>query len=407
MNLLDTASLVVTPNGYKASKLYSIVPSDGTGDMTFARTGDTATRVNSSGLIETVLANKPRLDYLGSTCPKLLLEPQRTNLYVYSNTFSDASWVKTESSISANIATTLSPDGTQNASKLIDTVNNNEHRIRLTPIEITGDTTFSIFAKSSNYGKFSIYNASDGYATIFDLNLGTVVSTGTGMKNATIVNYGNGWYRISVTSNGITGFKAFAFALINDSGNISFAGNGNYGVFIYGAQAEAGSYATSYIPTTTASVTRNEDHCVKTSATALIGQTEGTIFADVNYDNVEAQSMFLLGDTSSAGFIYILRTSTGNIVLDVYDSYTGQASITKTGNNYGRFKIAVGYKANDFVMYINGVLIGTDTSGVVPATSIVRFESSAAATSYTQKPNTFALWKTRLTNQELITLTTI
>jgi hypothetical protein len=89
MNLLDTASLVVTPNGYKASKLYSIVPSDGTGDMTFARTGDTATRVNSSGLIESVTANKPRLDYLDSTCPKLLLEPQRTNLLTYSSDFDD------------------------------------------------------------------------------------------------------------------------------------------------------------------------------------------------------------------------------------------------------------------------------------------------------------------------------
>ena len=60
MNLLDTASLVVTPNGYKASKLYSIIPSDGTGDMTFARTGDTATRVNSSGLIETRMLKSPK-----------------------------------------------------------------------------------------------------------------------------------------------------------------------------------------------------------------------------------------------------------------------------------------------------------------------------------------------------------
>jgi hypothetical protein len=79
MALFDDASLVVTPNGYKAGTLYSIKPTSGAGDMTVVR-ATTATRVNSAGLIESMANNVPRLDYTDSTCPRLLLEPQRTNL---------------------------------------------------------------------------------------------------------------------------------------------------------------------------------------------------------------------------------------------------------------------------------------------------------------------------------------
>ena len=72
MSLFDSASLVVTPNGTKASKLYSIIPTDGSGDLTVTR-ATTATRVNSSGLIESVANNVPRLDYLNSSFPTILL----------------------------------------------------------------------------------------------------------------------------------------------------------------------------------------------------------------------------------------------------------------------------------------------------------------------------------------------
>jgi hypothetical protein len=79
MALFDDASLVVTPNGYKAGTLYSIKPTSGAGDMTVVR-ATTATRVNSAGLIESMANNVPRLDYLNASCPSLLVEPQRTNL---------------------------------------------------------------------------------------------------------------------------------------------------------------------------------------------------------------------------------------------------------------------------------------------------------------------------------------
>jgi hypothetical protein len=74
----DLASLVLVPSGYKAEKVYAQKPLTADGQLTFSR-ASTATRVNASGLVETVSSNVPRLDYTNSTCPKLLLEPQRTN----------------------------------------------------------------------------------------------------------------------------------------------------------------------------------------------------------------------------------------------------------------------------------------------------------------------------------------
>ena len=85
MSLFDDASLCVTPNGQKAGKLYSIKPTDGSGDLSVTR-ATTATRINSSGLIESVANNVPRLDYTNGSCPSILVEPTRTNLVLNSAT---------------------------------------------------------------------------------------------------------------------------------------------------------------------------------------------------------------------------------------------------------------------------------------------------------------------------------
>jgi hypothetical protein len=89
----DLASLVIQPSGVKAQKVYAQKPMTTDGQLTFSR-ASTATRVNASGLIETVASNVPRLDYTNSTCPKLLLEPSRTNLALQSSAFNDAAWTK-------------------------------------------------------------------------------------------------------------------------------------------------------------------------------------------------------------------------------------------------------------------------------------------------------------------------
>jgi hypothetical protein len=416
MNLLDTASLVVTPNGYKASKLYSIIPSDGSGDMTFARTGDTATRVNSSGLIETVLANKPRLDYTGVGCPKLLLEPQRTNLVTYSQAFDNVLWAKDNLTVTADATT--SPDGTTNADKLIENTTNGSHRTRITAIASSTGTTYtaSCFFKASE--RTSVYMAifdivSGDASALFNLSNGTASNTSYGSwtnTSYTITNYGNGWYRCTVTGTQGAGTTARLDIYMANGSAISYAGTTNYGLFAYGAQLEVSTYATSYIPTTTASVTRNQDQCSKSSATALIGQTEGVMFVDYIHKSLGHDRVILEIDNNSSSIIYFYVVgSTNNLLVDVINGGTIQASFSGITLVDGtRYKIAIGYKANDFVLYVNGVQRGSDSSGSVPTLSYVNVgRYLLAGDTYYNQYNSISLWKTRLTNQELVTLTTI
>jgi hypothetical protein len=286
MSLLDTASLIVTPNGYKASKLYSIVPSDGTGDMTFSRTGNTATRVNSSGIIETVNANIPRLDYLGSTCPKLLLEPQRTNLLTYTTSIGDSNTTKTN--LTATSDSSVFPDGNTNGFKITGNAGNSTKYISKTYITSTiGTYTLSYFVKYVDEQylvlRLNDQTGNNSSRQSFDILNGTlngsIINEGTAVgSNAKIEAYANGWYRISftVTVIGVISqlqCQCWLFNYTSTTKTTSF--------LVYGAQLEVGSFATLYIPTTTASVTRNVDSGSKTAISSLIGSTEGTIFCQL------------------------------------------------------------------------------------------------------------------------------
>jgi len=321
MSLFESASLVVTPNGTKASKLYSVKPTDGSGDMTVVR-ATTATRVNSSGVIESVATNVPRLDYTGSTCPSVLIEPQRTNLALRSEEFDNASWTKSNISVSANLIN--SPDGTQDADKLIEDSLTNQKAI-FNSVSSTSSIpyTFSLFLKSDGSGRnarigiFDSSFANSGYILFNSVNgtLSNQGTNGTGVVNSSsVVNYGNGWYRVSITVT-LTATTIRSVVYLASGNNTTYAGNGTSGVYIWGAQLEAGSNATSYIPTTTATVTRNVDLISKTGISSLIGQTEGTLYAEVNNKNWETSNrIFVISDGSASNsniithfFILLLR----------------------------------------------------------------------------------------------------
>ena len=147
MSTYDDASLIYYPSGYKAGKAYSLKPTDGSGDLTFTR-ASTATRVNESGLIESVATGVPRIDFT-SGCGKLLLEPQRSNSALYSSEFDNAYWVKSNATITAN--STTSPDGTTNADTFLKTsALNTVSQVSKGIITSTGTYTFSVFLKDIN-----------------------------------------------------------------------------------------------------------------------------------------------------------------------------------------------------------------------------------------------------------------
>jgi hypothetical protein len=413
MNLLDTASLVVTPNGYKASKLYSIIPSNGTGDMTFARTGDTATRVNPSGLIEVDAANIPRLDYLGGGCPKLLLEPQRTNAILQSQDISSASWTKTNSpTIVSNAA--VAPDGTTTADSIqaADGINY-KYISQIISVSANSTYTFSVFIKKettrTNFGGIFFYFLG-GTGKYCYVAVNEVAGTATNLTDSNITpkikvdDYGTYW-RCSVTAidtGSNTTLIAYYYATISTNGTSSNSGAGSART-IWGMQVEAGAYATSYIPTTTASVTRNADSCSKTSATALIGQTEGVVFFDLNLSDNREHYTYLWARGTTSNVIGFLLSST-YIQAQIFNAGVSQAGIFYNNSSAGRFKIALAYKANDIAYYVNGALVGTDTSATIPATDLIEFYYNSLNN---VKINSAALWKTRLQNSELATLTSL
>ena len=353
--------------------------------------------------------NVPRLTYQngGGGCPSLLLEKQSTNLMLWSEQFDNAVYTKRNSTISANAI--ISPDGTTNADKIQEDTSNDRHDIYQGFTCTSGVTyTQTIFAKQGerrycfmSFGT-SLLNPGD---TFFDLQDGVVVSTPSGVTSA-IQNMGNGWYRCSITttcSGDGTGYYVNGPAIT--SSNYIYQGVSGYGIYVWGCQIEASSYATSLINTTSASATRVADACSKTGISSLIGQTEGTIFADVTLTTRQSFSYISISNGgSSANYIGVYFRAAA-IELEVVNGGVLQGNVAYSNSSTGRFKVAIGYKENDFVLYINGTQIGIDTSGTLPTCNYLDLFGFGQEQPF-QISQTL-LFKTRLTNAELASLTTL
>ena len=406
MSLFESASLVVTPNGTKASKLYAIKPTDGSGDLSVVR-ATTATRVNSNGLIESVANNVPRLDYSNGSCPSILVEPQRTNIFTYSEDFSNVNWFKFDSTLSYNVAT--APDGTTTADKLIvnnGILPNSNDAVGVIQVNevASGSYTYSVFAKSAEFStiRFRERFVTGSFLTI-DLNDGAITNDDTNQFiNVKAILINNGWYKISFTTPSNT-TSTLKYDL-----RVGQTGNGTSGIYIWGAQFESGSYSTSYIPTTTASVTRNADVISKTGISSLIGQTEGTLFFDLKTIANNNFKRLSINGGSYVNSIFFDFDNSNNLYAKIFNSGSAVATLLASGVNIeNRNKIAIAYKNNDFSFYVNGLQVASQTSGNVPS-GLVNYEFSLGGNEkYEGNINSAAIWKTRLSNSELATLTTI
>lgn len=248
--------------------------------VTFTRaTGasNPATFTNSSGYVTAAANNQPRFDYdpVALTCKGLLIEESRTNSFLNSTDLSAASWSPYQSSITSESVT--APDGSSTSQKLVEAATTNIHELSTaTQITITSGATItlSVYAKAAGRSKIKLFmfSATSPYEQVqasFDLSTGTYISS-SGSSGGTVTGYsitsaGNGWYRCSVS--GTIGTKTNWYPrlyLLNASGSESYAGDGTSGAYFYGPQHEAGAFATSYIPTTSAALTRNADVAMMT-----------------------------------------------------------------------------------------------------------------------------------------------
>jgi hypothetical protein len=394
-------SLVIVPARFKSGTLYSQIPSSNA-DFTVTRALNTATRFDSSALIQTgITSGIPRLDYYtsGGTagCPALLVEPAATNLVLQSEAFNvSGTWVGSSGGtgllpvITANNA--VSPDGNQTADKIDLSLN-------------SGNTLSDIswIYQNNTLSSGQIYAGSVWLKAATQADVGKVIQVGyVSYQSYTLT---ADWVRITLTQTpSITQNYSFGFRLRGAQGTANSAS-----LYLWGAQLETGSVATSYIPTTAGTGSRSADVVsVSGAVSGSIGQTEGTIYAEVDFRQVAAGTIFVLDDGDPSDFINILKQS--NLTISVRlrrASGTIVTIITSSAVALGVHKIALVYKNGDYALYIDGVSAGTSTNSTdYPATALVQCVLSN--TNYgplNDRIRAAALYTTRLTNAELALIT--
>jgi hypothetical protein len=421
---MPTPSLLIVPARFKSGKLYSKLPTSGAGDFTVTRATN-ATRVNASGLIESVASGIPRLDYFASDgtvgCPALLVEPSGTNTLSGSVSL-DTGWTITaDTTVTSGI---ISPSGSTNATLFQAT--NTASRVRQTATLASGSTyTFSCFGKFGALSSGFSLNVFDenaasygsGVCQAFNLNEGTLGASGTigagfTLQSVGMENYGSGWYRCRMTvlmgytpTTPRVGFRVGT----QISGRPLSVASGT--VNAWGAQLETGSVATSYIPTTTAAVTRNADVVsVSGAVSGSIGQLSGTIYAEVDVRNLFAGSLLVVDDGDTSDFIAIGRLA--NLTIRAQIRRAGGSTttiITSSAVALGVHKIDLAYTNGDYALYIDGVSAGTSTNSTnYPATSLTQCVlSNTNYVPFNDRILDAALYTTRLSNAELAAITSL
>jgi hypothetical protein len=370
----------------------------------------------TTAVVEGLTADLPRLDYSGgASCPSLLLEPSRTNVFDYSEYLN--AWIKGNISIVSNAA--ISPEGVQNATT-IDVVSAASFASIRRNISVSANSTYtmSLFVKKetseTNYmGLGFIYSGGTtdvGYVIIDSVN-GTAVSADPRIDVITnVVDFGDYW-RIEATatdSGSNTSLAAYIYATLSINGTSVGVGTGSTRT-IYGAQLEAGSYATSYIPTYGTAAVRGFDSCSKTGITSLIGQTEGTLFAELIAQETDSSQSVAISDGTSSNRLDIRLTTSNTIAMvGVFGGSVvlSQAS-TETFSTGDVLKIALAYANNDFALYLNGAEVASVSSGSVSGTLSTFGLNLNGGQLLNSAAKQALLFKTRLTNAELVALTTI
>jgi len=346
-----------------------------------------------------------------SGCGSWLFEPQSTNTVNNSN---PTNALEYSSNITKTNNTAISPDSTFNAMSFTPTATQGIHRAgySLTAGSYSQNdiVTFSCFVKANGYNFVTVGGFFGQEKAVFNISNGTLVSQESNVINTKIVKLTNDWYRLSTTytfQNSINNGYLYAGIYVMDTETgYAFTGDGVSGVYGYGFQAELGT-GTSYIPTEGSTVTRNQDVCTNGGSLASINSTEGVLYLEASrLSDLGTCQIGLFGSSSNEQIRIEFNNS--SIRAQLYNgSYQVNmtSSQTVTNNN----KIAFKYKENDFALWINGVEVLTDNSGVTfNADELIKFNLSngTGALPFFGKTKAVALFP-YLSDSELQSLTTI
>ena len=383
----------------------------------------TATFVGSNGIIQSAAINEARFDHDSANLASkgLLIEESRTNLCLQSNAFSTSPWGNINS-VCAVSQNQTGPDGVTNSAWTFtdDSATNTEGRYLTASLTSGVAYSFSIFVKKTTgtpttypaiwlarSGVFGgcVINTTAGTATpITVFATGTIIST-----TASVVDFGNFWKVTSFITPTATGSWEISVSPSgNGSGTGVMDGTTTGSAVFWGAQLEAGAFATSYIPTTTAALTRSADVCTITGGdfTGFYNQSEGTMLANA-FTPASGDRTVLSADDNTANEMIRIRTEGTNPLFKVTDGGSEVVAIdagTVVANT--AFKLAGAYKLNDFASSINGGAAVTDTSGTIPTVDRMRIGVGQGGNTMCGCISAIRYFKKRVADAKLQALTT-
>jgi hypothetical protein len=329
--------------------------------------------------VQEIDTNTPRIDFTDDVNGHLLLEPQRTNLYAYSEDFSNAAWTKSAATVV--ITSNVAPDGTTNSVYNLTGTNANLYTGGTAGVEYT----VSVYAKSNGQGKDN-----------FKLRLGNSTSSSITVTDE--------WVRYQFTATPTT----TVFGLTVDG-----SPNNQWDILIWGAQLEQASYATSYIPTYGSAQTRLGETCNNSGSAQDFNSEEGVLYAEIKGLVAEdIDRAISLNDGSFANSVIInYHSSSGFVFFQVYK--TSVRILNFNVNNVDKsisHKIAFKYKNADYSVWIDGVEVLTNTlADNIPANTLskLNFDRGDGGSDFYGKTKALAVYNTALTDAELQALTTI
>jgi hypothetical protein len=333
---------------------------------------------------------QPRFDHNPTTSESLglLIEEQRTNIISSSEAFQN--WGPADFTVTSN--TIVGPGGTLTGDKLIANSTNSYHYIGQTFATVASSVySCSVYLKQgeNRYANILVNN-SGGFAAIgVDMQAGTIVTNSVGVSQAsgTIQSVGNGWYRATLIVTAASTTVEFRITASNSNNTTwTFAGDGFSGFYVWGAQAELGSFPTSYIPTTSASATRAADFASMTGVnfTRWFNNGEGTFYSEVSFPapayNSSNTYHFEVSDGTSSNRL-IGYTGSAQAQMFVSNGGATQVGILSTSPPAinTSYRCAFLYEVNNFALSVNAQTPVTDTSGTVPSVKQLNIAANYAA----------------------------
>jgi hypothetical protein len=398
-------SITVTPNSTDGIHLWG-AQIEQRDSLTAYTPTTTQPITNYVPALQTAGNNVARFDHNPTTGESLglLIEESRTNRVLDSEDFDN--WSKSNITVQSDVA--IAPNGTLTADLVFPSTSSSNVYVQKfvngNPSSIYLNT---IYAKYAGFQWIRVMEAAGNGVAFFDILNG--VPGATPLTTSTITPVGNGWFRCSVFRNTATSLGYFRVNLVDENNQTTCTASGIKGVYLWGAQFEAGIFPTSYIKTTASTVTRSADSASMTGTnfSDWYRQDEGSVYAEgAPFNLASAGRLYSIDDGTNTinNAIYSVATDASHFV--VRRNGTTEATIdggTFVANQFA--KIAGAYKTNDVAASLDGSAIGTDTSVLLPLVSRMRIGLGFSTNYLNGTIKKLAYYPSRLTNNELVDLT--